>query len=53
MKTKFPCLLILSTELHDVQGQYLLDTRAFAGGMYFYTLTSGKARKTGKFAVVK
>jgi len=44
---------ILSIELHDAQGQYLLDTRPLNSGMYLYSLTSGKARKTGKFAVVK
>jgi len=45
--------VVLSIELHDAQGQYLLDTRTFACGMYFYTLTSGKARKTGKLTIIK
>lgn len=44
---------VLSVELHDAQGQYLLDTRPLNIGMYLYSFTSGKARKTGKFAVVK
>ena len=44
---------VLSVELHDAQGQYLLDTRPLNIGMYLYSFTSGKARKTGKIAVVK
>jgi len=45
--------VLLTKQLTDAQGQYLLDIREFAAGVYFYTLSSGKARKTGKFVVTK
>ncbi len=44
---------IFTSIMSDAQGQYLLDTRELAAGVYFYTLSSGKARKTGKFIVTK
>ena len=42
-----------SVELKGLQGQYMLDTRIIANGMYLYTVTCGKASKTGKLLISK
>ena len=44
---------VLSVELKGLQGQYMLDTRNIAKGMYLYTVTCGKASKTGKLVISK
>jgi len=53
LKIKNMAKAIFTSIMSDGQGQYLLDTRPLNIGMYLYSFTSGKARKTGKFAVVK
>jgi hypothetical protein len=40
-------------ELQGLRGQYMLDTRHIANGMYIYTVTCGKASKTGKLMISK
>lgn len=44
---------VYSVELQGLQGQYIIDTRTIANGMYLYTVTSGKASKTGKLVISK
>ncbi|MEI6062906.1 MAG: T9SS type A sorting domain-containing protein, partial [Bacteroidota bacterium] len=44
---------VLSVKLNGLQGQYMLDTRDIANGMYLYTFTCGKAAKTGKLVISK
>ncbi len=42
-----------SIHLQDAQGQYLLDTRAMANGVYIYRIQIEDITKTGKFVVAK
>lgn len=42
---------IQTIEVSQQQGQYILDTRSYKPGVYYYTITSGELQPSGKLIV--
>ncbi len=42
---------IQTIEVSEHQGQYVLDTRSYKPGVYYYSITSGALQRSGKLIV--
>ncbi|MBI9039706.1 MAG: T9SS type A sorting domain-containing protein [Bacteroidales bacterium] len=44
--------ILQQISVHQQKGQYILDTRDFNPGVYYYTLKSGSLQRTGKLIII-